>query len=189
MNRITTKVQVRKLPCLCRYINISRQTAAKLKTSDIFSEDGKHDWIGPPHKDSNIRIVKIHKPETETALQKELRLLREDTQKFNHEFWTKHNSAFFQQKELFVKRTLAQKKMNMNNCEEKDNEDVPTSLTAEEMSVFYKKFLNENYQKNLLYNGEWYRRNFSIYVLTNKVKMEKLKLRLLKFFNIKKNKG
>jgi hypothetical protein len=57
-------------------------------------------------------------------------------------FWKEHNNEYFQRKELYVKTKLADKE-----C--KENEDAPSTLTPSEMSVFYRKFLNENYHKNL----------------------------------------
>ena len=185
MNSFTSATPVKNLKGLCRFIYTTRHLHAKLKDGPNSPNNVNCDWVGPPNKESNIRFVKIFSPENETPLQKKLRLLREETQKFNHEFWAKHNGAFFQQKELYVKRTLAQKKMNMN-FEDKD-QDLPSKLTPEEMSVFYKKFLDDNFRKNLLYNGEWYRRNFSIYALTNKVFIEKVKLRLWKLLKRNKN--
>ena len=53
------------------------------------------DWVGPRDHDSNMRLIRFHVPPNETPLEKEYRLLREDTQKWHQEFWSNHNRNFF----------------------------------------------------------------------------------------------
>lgn len=53
-----------------------------------------HDWIGPPHPLSNLRPIVYRVPENESELEKRLRNLRQDTEDWNHEFWTKQNITF-----------------------------------------------------------------------------------------------
>ena len=156
-----------------RIVSMSTGKPDKIKIETGPPKNVERDWIGPPDKNSNIRPVQIYVPENETKLQRQLRTLREDTMKFNNKFWKEHNNEYFQRKELYVKTKLADKE-----C--KENEDAPSTLTPSEMSVFYRKFLNENYHKNLMYNGEWYRRNFSIFSLTVKVFLEKIMLNIMK---------
>lgn len=55
-----------------------------------------NDWIGPPDKVSNIRVMKFSIPPNETAVEREYRERREALQKWHHQFWTKHNKSFFQ---------------------------------------------------------------------------------------------
>ena len=57
--------------------------------------------------------------------------------------------VYFQQKEEFVKRKLAEKK---KDAAEKGKDDKAGALTPEEMSEFYKKFLDDNYQQHVQYN-------------------------------------
>lgn len=59
-------------------------------------ENIKRDWIGPPDADSNLRPVQFYIPGDEMSAEKDLRLKREDTQKWNQEFWAKHNRSFIQ---------------------------------------------------------------------------------------------
>ena len=49
------------------------------------------------------------------------------------------------------------------------------TLTADEMSVFYKKFLDENWNVHLQYNFKWYQKNIFLLILSFKVKLAKLK--------------
>lgn len=53
-----------------------------------------HDWIGPPNPLSNLRPIIYRIPEEESELEKRLRNLRQDTEDWNHKFWTKQNLNF-----------------------------------------------------------------------------------------------
>ena len=61
----------------------------------------------------------------EKCLQVKLRLVRQETQMFNQEFWVEHNTAFKQGRENFINNLLAVKYPT-----EKDKK----TLTSEEMS-------------------------------------------------------
>lgn len=54
------------------------------------------------------------------------------------------------------------------------------TLTADEMSEFYKKFLDENWKTHLQYNAVWYKKNFTLLLLALRVSFEK---GLLKFYS------
>ncbi|WAR23874.1 COA8-like protein, partial [Mya arenaria] len=105
-------------------------------------EDVARDWIGPPDKVSNIRQLKLHKAENETMAQREYREQQEVTRHWHHQFWEKHNKDFFAQKEVFTQQRLAEKA-------EKGHDE---KITPEELSEFYKKFLDENYKAHIQYN-------------------------------------
>jgi hypothetical protein len=47
-------------------------------------------------------------------------------------------------------------------AEKYPNEPAKTTLSAEEMSIFYREFLNKKWSEHLSYNLEWQKRNFSI---------------------------
>lgn len=119
------------------------------------------DMIGPPDPVSNLRPIKFVARENETDLEKQLRLKREELQTWNHEFWTKHNTDFFKLKEEFTTRELKKKQNNEQ------------TVNADEMSVFYKKFLDENWKRHLHYNISWYRKNVSVTFLDFKVKFRR----------------
>jgi hypothetical protein len=53
-----------------------------------------HDMIGPPDPVSNLRPIVFHVPRNEHAVEKEFRVRREEVQKWNEAFWTKHNQSF-----------------------------------------------------------------------------------------------
>lgn len=47
-------------------------------------------------------------------------------------------------------------------------------LTAEEMSDFYKDFLDKNWKNHVNYNFSWYKKNFRILVLSLGVQIQNL---------------
>lgn len=52
------------------------------------------DLISKPDPVSNLRQIKFFIPKNETKLEKLFRNEREDVQKWNNTFWTRHNKAF-----------------------------------------------------------------------------------------------
>ncbi|KAK7148904.1 hypothetical protein R3I93_013048 [Phoxinus phoxinus] len=69
----------------------------------------KYDWIGPPDRLSNLRPIIYHIPENETPLERKLRHLRQETEDWNHEFWTNQNFSFSKEKEEYVQLQLTSK--------------------------------------------------------------------------------
>lgn len=126
----------------------------------------KRDLIGPAHPISNIRDVRLHKPINETNLHKRYRLLRQDTLEWHHQFWITHNTEFAEKKEEYVKKVLT---------ERYPNDVSKTSLNAEEMSEFYKDFLDQKWSSHIKYNLEWQKRNFTLIFLSILVGAEKIK--------------
>lgn len=56
------------------------------------------DLVGQPNPVSNLRTIKFHIPDNESEIQRLFRIKREEVQKWNEEFWTKHNSNFIKVK-------------------------------------------------------------------------------------------
>ncbi|XP_047988832.1 COA8 family protein CG14806, mitochondrial [Leguminivora glycinivorella] len=124
------------------------------------------DMVGPPDPVSNLRKVIYKQPANETDLEKRYRELRMEVQKWNQNFWTQHNSRFFQEREDYLKKNLPEGKQN---------------LTADEMSVFYKAYLDKNWKAHITYNIEWYKKNITLLSLAIQVKLRRL-------FRLKSNK-
>lgn len=124
----------------------------------------KYDWIGPPDRLSNLRLIIYHIPENETPLERELRHLRQETEDWNHEFWTNQNFTFNKEKEEYIQSQLSAKGLS-----ERDDDGRKRTLSSEEMAVFYKHFLDKNITRHANYNREWYRRNFTITLLMARV--------------------
>ncbi|CAH2238640.1 jg5386 [Pararge aegeria aegeria] len=115
--------------------------------------------VGPPDPVSNLRRVVFRKPINETSLERKYRKLRGEVQEWNQVFWTQHNSRFFKEREAYLRNNLPEGK---------------TNLTADEMSVFYKAFLDKNWRAHLNYNREWYKKNMTLLMLALQVKFRKL---------------
>ncbi|XP_031436249.1 cytochrome c oxidase assembly factor 8 isoform X2 [Clupea harengus] len=128
------------------------------------SSGSKHDWIGPPDRLSNLRPIIYHIPENETPQERRLRHLRQETEDWNHQFWTNQNITFNREKEEYI---LAQ--LKAKGLAERDENGKKHTLNSEQMAVFYKDFLDQNYKRHSSYNREWYRRNFTITLLMARV--------------------
>ncbi|XP_064622773.1 COA8 family protein Y39B6A.34, mitochondrial-like [Lineus longissimus] len=135
------------------YLTSTTKKEDGLKIDSKPPSEIKCDWIGPPDQLSNMRQIRYYIPPDETLAENQLRLQREETWRWNHEYWTKHNQQFFEEKEAFVKAKT-------DLLGQYDEDDAPRKLTPEEMSEFYRKFLNENAKKHGNYNREWYKKNF-----------------------------
>ncbi|XP_026471167.1 APOPT family protein CG14806, mitochondrial [Ctenocephalides felis] len=120
----------------------------------------KCDFIGLPDKVSNLRPLLLYKKENETPREKLLRESRIEVHKWNQEFWFKHNQRFFQERNEFIQKNPSK-------------ENIST-LTADEMSVFYKSFLDTNWKTHLDYNVQWYKRNIKLLILSFQVLSEKI---------------
>ncbi|KAL9880746.1 COA8 family protein CG14806, mitochondrial [Glossina fuscipes] len=119
----------------------------------------KQDYIGPPDKDSNLRPYVRYIPNSETPLAKMLRNKRVEVEIWNQDFWSKHNKRFYEEKEDFIKI---------------HHEAGSTDISADEMSVFYKHFLDKNKKIHALYNLSWYIKNFELLLLAFRVALQKL---------------
>lgn len=113
--------------------------------------DRKYDWVGPADSVSKIRTVKFCRPFQESKLERNFRLQRENVQKWNHDFWKKHNEAFEKEKLEFIERIMDEKRLPRKS-----------DVDSEMMSVFYSKFLNDRRKDNWEYNLSWYKKNFSL---------------------------
>uniref|UniRef100_A0A3P8RXX5 Cytochrome c oxidase assembly factor 8 n=1 Tax=Amphiprion percula TaxID=161767 RepID=A0A3P8RXX5_AMPPE len=87
-----------RLSAACSRRSSSGAAAPKDKTPKTSTfrpaASSTHDWIGPPNPLSNLRPIVYHVPENESELEKRLRHLRQETEDWNHEFWTKQNITF-----------------------------------------------------------------------------------------------
>ncbi|XP_076633688.1 cytochrome c oxidase assembly factor 8 isoform X2 [Colletes latitarsis] len=142
MARACTYTQLK----LCNNVirSFSTKTSSNLKT----------DTIGPPDPISNLRPVKFARRKNESHFEEEYRKAREDTQLWNQNFWTKHNTSFIEERKQFQELLKSHGK---------------TSFTADDMSVFYKYFLDKNWKSHFDYNIMWYKKNIKLLILEFKV--------------------
>lgn len=120
------------------------------------------DYIGPPDKQSNLRHVVRCIPANESDTARKLRDLRNEVENWNHTFWTRHNKRFFDERLAFV---------------ETNRKSVEQAMTADEMSVFYKEFLDKNWRLHFYYNLSWYIKNWTMLFLALRVELESLSKR------------
>lgn len=140
---------------------LERNESEDLVVPQTVSSSFTQDMIGPPHPVSNLRPVIWYRSPTETPLQRKLRNLQQDTQQWNQQFWETHNTKFIQERKMYIQKHLPA-----------DGEK--SNLTADEMSGFYKEFLDKNWQNHVTYNFQWYKRNFTILFLSTMVNVERL---------------
>ncbi|XP_029642990.1 cytochrome c oxidase assembly factor 8 isoform X2 [Octopus sinensis] len=136
-----------------RFLKQQKKKKEIFKLSSSPPKSITRDWIGPPDGNSNLRPTHFYVPPDESNVEKDLRLKKVDLQTFNHDFWTRQNITFFKRKAQFIHMELERKKQI-----DSDNKNKK-SLSPEEMAVFYKQFLEENYQNNLKYHRAWYKKN------------------------------
>uniref|UniRef100_A0A3Q3J9C4 Cytochrome c oxidase assembly factor 8 n=1 Tax=Monopterus albus TaxID=43700 RepID=A0A3Q3J9C4_MONAL len=74
-----------------------------------------HDWVGPPNPLSNLPLIIYHVPENESELEKRLRHLRQETEDWNHDFWTKQNLSFSKEKDAFIISQLEAKGLTLRD--------------------------------------------------------------------------
>uniref|UniRef100_A0A915DIM4 Apoptogenic protein 1 n=1 Tax=Ditylenchus dipsaci TaxID=166011 RepID=A0A915DIM4_9BILA len=111
--------------------------------------DTRYDWVGPVDKVSKIRPIRLRRVENESDSERVYREAREKLNEWNCDFWSKHNKLFENRKAQFYEER--QKPIGGRN-----------QMSANELSVFYKDFLNEQSSSFSAYNNEWYRRNIQL---------------------------
>ncbi|XP_078134421.1 cytochrome c oxidase assembly factor 8 [Sander vitreus] len=177
-------------PCSLSTLNI-RQCSSKLPTQpdktpkrSAFrpAASSTHDWIGPPNPLSNLRPIVYHVPGNESELEKRLRHLRQETEDWNHDFWTKQNISYSKEKDAFIFASLKAKGLTV-----RDEQGRRRALNSEEMAVFYKSFLETNRLRHADYNKEWYRRNFTITLLMAQVALKNMWRTVTERHSSKKN--
>jgi len=136
----------------------SRHFAKKrrLKTAEEIAEESSssqpYDHIGPADSLSNILPVKFFIPSNETVTERNFRLKKKEVMEWNQSFWADHNSKFMKEKDLFIQQNTDPSSRDFNK----------KSLSAEKMSEFYRKFLNDNKLSHKQYNYQWYKYNISL---------------------------
>ncbi|KOB51778.1 UPF0671 protein, partial [Operophtera brumata] len=71
------------------------------------------DMVGPPDPVSNLRRIVFKQATNETKLEKRFREMRAEVQEWNQQFWTQHNSRFFQEREDYLKKHVPEGKQNL----------------------------------------------------------------------------
>ncbi|KAK3591287.1 hypothetical protein CHS0354_004336 [Potamilus streckersoni] len=146
-------------------LKICEKPTLSTTSTEARENHSKYDWIGPPDPVSNIRRVHFRVSENEAPYERRLREERAKVQEWSHQFWKKHNTSFVQLKGEFIKQKLAKKSAS------RETTMANITITPDEMSEFYKKFLDDNYEVHKNYNWEWYKKNISLTWLTLKANL------------------
>ncbi|KAF9391609.1 hypothetical protein CPB97_006113 [Podila verticillata] len=104
--------------------------------------------VGNPHPVSNLRPVRYPVPSNESAEDHALREQRERVDAFNQNFWVNNNNMFNKAKAEYEDKIRAQ-----NGGE---------AVTTEELSIFYKDFLDKAYERQMNYNRQWWIENVGL---------------------------
>ncbi|KAF9205257.1 hypothetical protein BGZ49_004273 [Haplosporangium sp. Z 27] len=115
--------------------------------------------VGNPHPVSNLRPVKYPIPENESTEDREFRERRERVDAFNQNFWVSNNNLFNKAKAEYEEKIRAQ------------NGDQPA--TTEELSIFYKDFLDKAYDRQMRYNRQWWVENIGLLLPAAKAAVRK----------------
>ncbi|KAF9115859.1 hypothetical protein BGX27_006100 [Mortierella sp. AM989] len=115
--------------------------------------------VGNPHPVSNLRPVKYPVPEDESFEDRAFRERRERVDAFNQNFWVNNNNMFNKAKAEYEDMIRAQ------------NGNQP--VTTEELSVFYKDFLDMAYDRQMRYNRQWWVENIGLLLPAAKAAVRK----------------
>ena len=94
--------------------------------------------VSSPHPVSNLRLLRYEAKEGESVAEQQLRRMQSELQEWNQSYWEDHNCLFNEQKAAFM--------------EQESRSRDRTSLSHDELSVFYKRFLDENRAKHMRYS-------------------------------------
>ncbi|KAL0266549.1 UNVERIFIED_CONTAM: hypothetical protein PYX00_009059 [Menopon gallinae] len=120
------------------------------------------DLISPPNPVTNLRQVKLAVRENETELEKLLRQKEEELHLWNEGFWKKHNESFVEEKQNFINNVIKRKGGSKEN------------VTSDELSIFYKDFLDKNWRNHFNYNINWCKQHFYVTFLDFRVRLQRL---------------
>lgn len=85
--------------------------------------------------------------------------MRNEVEQWNHNFWAKHNKRFYEERAAYV---------------DANKKTAEQALTADEMSVFYKEFLDKNWRLHFYYNLSWYIKNWTMTFMAMRLEFESL---------------
>ncbi|CAH1802983.1 unnamed protein product [Owenia fusiformis] len=137
---------------ICRSYCDRQPKTDQIQLSRKSPKTERRDQIGPPDVKSNLRHVKFHVPENETASERAFRERMEEIQQWNQDFWENHNNLYRKAKKEYVAAKLDQ-------LGHFHDDGTKRNLSPDEMADFYREFSIENRNKHIRYNKEWYKMN------------------------------
>ena len=128
-----------------------------------------HDmYVGKPDKLSNVRPLVFKYNDTDTKLEKKLKDIQYEAQKWHHKFWLEHNKKYVKSHKDYMQANAL-----------KDKKDTDS------MATFHRQFLVENNAVLRKYDKEWKKLNRTIIYL---MAVSTLQRFFLNFFCIFKQK-
>ncbi|OLY82258.1 Apoptogenic protein 1, mitochondrial [Smittium mucronatum] len=131
--------------------------------------------VGQPDPVSNLRKFKFFIPKDETKPESFYRKMREEAQEYNQTFWKNNNERFSKGlSELEAKG----KYIILNSTFMSSQTSI--SPTEEEISNYYRKYLNDSYIRHSDYNIGWWKRNLKMLIpgiLSSSISLSRLKKR------------
>ena len=122
---------------------------------------------GPPDPESNIPTVEFLGKHNETNKEKMFRQHKQDLMLWHHTFWLQQNEKFKKEK----KKHLQKQEHEISITDGKEQ--------ADDLSFFFKKFLDKEFSLHFKYQREWYKRNFLLFWYGFQVDLEHLVKRLM----------
>ncbi|KAF9159484.1 hypothetical protein DFQ26_006484 [Actinomortierella ambigua] len=104
--------------------------------------------VGTAHPVSNLRPVLYPIPDHESEADRQLRERRERVDAFNQDFWARNNALFIQAKADYEAMVV--------------EKNGGSPVTSEQLSVFYKDFLDKAYDRQMAYNRQWWIENMGL---------------------------
>ncbi|KAJ1720692.1 hypothetical protein LPJ53_004707 [Coemansia erecta] len=102
--------------------------------------------IGAPHAVSNIRPLRLSIPFDETPAERTYREQRQAAAHQDHVFWLANNTQFEQGKQAFEQQVRTQR----GEC------------TLDDLSVYYRRYQEESFERHVEYNRQVWRRNLAM---------------------------
>lgn len=119
-------------------------------TAAVSPTRGEFNVVGPRDYNSNIRKIIYAKSKDENAMEKRFREQQQELNTWHQVFWEKQNEKFHKSKKAYLK-------LRSRDIETETNKEF-----ADEMSKFYRDFLDGNYHVHTQYLRAWYCRNFQV---------------------------
>ncbi|KAF9152154.1 hypothetical protein BG015_005707 [Linnemannia schmuckeri] len=176
MNSLRTKSTTTAIRICSRHASSSTKAAAAAAAPSKATASSEPSWtkkresldpaqnrdkflVGNPHPVSNLRPVLYPIPANESKEDRLFRERRERVDAFNQNFWVNNNAMFNKAKAEFEEKVRA---MNGNQ-----------PVTTDELSVFYKDFLDKAYERQLNYNKQWWIENIGLLLPAAKAAVRK----------------
>ncbi|CAH8839011.1 unnamed protein product [Trichobilharzia szidati] len=139
--------------CCKHFSKISvKESESTHSSNQVKSESFYNNTTQPFHCPSNIQPPRLKpKSSDETPLELKYRKVYEETWRWLDEYWSAYNLSYLKAKNAFLAR------QNMNIKDVKADDSCERKVVTD-LGAFHRQFLEENKQKRIHFNLQWYRR-------------------------------